>query len=54
MMDELERFVLTEDLPKHGLIAGDLGTIVMVHGPEETLLTRNILDRRAIRPNLRI
>lgn len=31
MMDELERFVLTEDLPEHGLRAGDLGTIVMVH-----------------------
>jgi len=30
-MDELERFVLTEDLPEHGLNAGDLGTIVMVH-----------------------
>lgn len=30
-MDELDRFVLTEDLPEHGLSAGDLGTIVMVH-----------------------
>lgn len=34
MMSELDRFVLTEDLPKHGLSAGDLGTIVMVHHPE--------------------
>jgi len=33
MMEELERFVLTEDLPEHGLSAGDLGTIVMVHSP---------------------
>ena len=33
MMDELDRFVLTEDLPEHGLHAGDLGTIVMVHTP---------------------
>ncbi len=30
-MKELDRFVLTEDLPDHGLKAGDLGTIVMVH-----------------------
>jgi hypothetical protein len=34
-MDELDRFVLTEDLPEHGLRAGDLGTIVMVHDPED-------------------
>ena len=33
MMDELDRFVLTEDLPEKGLRAGDLGTIVMVHDP---------------------
>jgi len=30
-MEELDRFVLTEDLPDHGLSAGHLGTIVMVH-----------------------
>ena len=35
MMSELDRFVLTEDLPEHGLSAGDLGTIVMVHQPED-------------------
>lgn len=34
MMDELDRFVLTEDLPEKGLRAGDLGTIVMVHNPD--------------------
>lgn len=34
MMNELDRFVLTEDLPEHGLSAGDLGTIMMVHQPE--------------------
>ena len=34
MMSELDRFVLTEDLPEHGLSAGDLGTIVMVHQSE--------------------
>lgn len=33
-MDELDRFVLTEDRPEHGLRAGDLGTIVMVHDPD--------------------
>lgn len=30
-LKELDRFVLTEDLPEEGLAAGDLGTIVMVH-----------------------
>lgn len=34
MMDELDRFVRTEDIPEHGLHAGDLGTIVMVHVPD--------------------
>jgi hypothetical protein len=33
-MEKLDRFVLTEDLPDHGLNAGDLGTIVMVHQAE--------------------
>ncbi len=33
-MTALDRFVLTEDLPDHGLKAGDLGTIVMVHVPD--------------------
>jgi hypothetical protein len=32
-MDELDRVVLTEDLPEKGLRAGDLGTIVMGHDP---------------------
>lgn len=32
-MKDFDRFVLTEDLPVHGLRAGDLGTIVMVHEP---------------------
>jgi len=34
MLKELDRAVLTDDLPEHGLSAGDLGTIVMVHGQE--------------------
>jgi len=33
-MTALDRFVLTEDLPDHGLKAGDLGTIVMVYVPD--------------------
>ena len=28
MMKELDSVVLTRDLPKHGLAAGDLGTVV--------------------------
>jgi hypothetical protein len=29
---KLETVVLTEDIPAHGLKAGDLGTVVLVHG----------------------
>jgi len=32
-MEELDRFVLTDDLPEHDLHAGNLGTIMMVHDP---------------------
>lgn len=32
-MNELARVVLTTDLPDAGLIAGDVGTVVLVHGP---------------------
>ena len=31
-MKELQSIVLTTDLPGHGLNAGDIGTIVLVHG----------------------
>ena len=31
MIQELDRVVLTTDLPEHGLQAGDLGTVVLVH-----------------------
>ena len=31
-MKELDSAVLTRDLPEHGLKAGDLGTVVLVHG----------------------
>ena len=34
MLKELESVVLTTDLPEHGLSAGDVGTIVLVHGSE--------------------
>ena len=32
MIDELDEVVLTCDLPDHGLAAGDIGTVVLVHG----------------------
>lgn len=32
MINELDSVVLTRDLPEHGLKAGDLGTVVLVHG----------------------
>lgn len=31
MIDELDCVVLTTDIPEHGLTAGDIGTVVMVH-----------------------
>jgi len=30
-MKELDAVVLADDLPEHGLRAGDLGTVVLVH-----------------------
>ncbi len=30
-MTELDRVVLTEDRPEAGLVAGDVGTVVLVH-----------------------
>jgi hypothetical protein len=32
MIQELDRVVLTEDIPEHGLRAGDIGTVVLIHG----------------------
>jgi hypothetical protein len=32
MIKEYEQVVLTEDLPEYELKAGDLGTVVMIHG----------------------
>jgi len=34
MIEELDRVVLTVDLPEHGLHRGDIGTVVLVHGDE--------------------
>ena len=31
-MKELDTVVLTKDLPEHGLVKGDIGTVVMTHG----------------------
>jgi hypothetical protein len=31
VIDELDEVVLTCDLPDHGLAAGDIGTVVLVH-----------------------
>ncbi len=35
MIKEHERVVLTADIPAHGLKAGDVGVVVMVHGDGE-------------------
>lgn len=32
MIEELDAVVLTRDLPKERLAAGDIGTVVLVHG----------------------
>ena len=32
VIDELDEVVLTCDLPDHGLAAGDIETVVLVHG----------------------
>jgi len=31
MIKELDRVVLTVDLPEHGLVTGDIGTVVLIH-----------------------
>jgi hypothetical protein len=32
MIRELDVIALAEDLPAHGLVSGDVGTVVLVHG----------------------
>ena len=34
MIKELDRVVLSTDLPEHGLKRGDIGTIVLVHNQD--------------------
>lgn len=34
MINELDDVILTRDLPEHGLSAGDIGTVVLVHRKE--------------------
>ncbi len=31
MIKELDQIVLTKDIPEHGMKAGDIGTVVLVH-----------------------
>lgn len=31
MISELDRVILSEDLPEHNLKAGDIGTVVLIH-----------------------
>ena len=42
MINELDDVILTSDLPEHGLSAGDIGTVVLVH--------RNVRARRLNSP----
>ena len=35
MIKELDSIVLTTDMVEHGLKAGDLGTVVLIHGNHE-------------------
>jgi hypothetical protein len=35
MIEELETIVLTMDMPEHGLQAGDIGAVVLVHSNGE-------------------
>ncbi len=32
MIKELDQVVLTVDIPAHGLVSGDIGTVVLQHG----------------------
>lgn len=65
MIEELDRAVLTIDLPEHGLRAGDLGTVVMIHeggagytvefvslgGDTVAVVTLTASDLRPVQPN---
>jgi len=32
MINEHDRVVVTDDLPEHGVVAGDIGVVVLIHG----------------------
>jgi hypothetical protein len=32
---ELDRVILTDSLPEHHLVAGDIGTVVLIHGDHD-------------------
>jgi hypothetical protein len=34
MVKELDQIALAVDLPEHGLVPGDIGTVVLLHGEE--------------------
>lgn len=65
MIQELDRVVLQTDIPAHGLRAGDVGTVVMVHqggqgytvefltlaGETVAVETLDAAQVRAIKPN---
>ena len=36
MIEELETVVLTNDIPEHGLKAGDIGAVVLVHSSRQS------------------
>jgi hypothetical protein len=49
MIKELERVALTEDFPEHRLKAGDIGTVVHVHGDGEGYMVEFfILDGKTL------
>lgn len=60
-INELDAVALTCDLPKHGLMKGDVGTAVLVHGDGEAFEVEFVgydghtvalvtLDRAQVRP----
>ena len=57
MIDELESVILTVDLPEYHLKAGDIGTVVLVHGEgagyevEFTTLNGETLAVISVSPN---
>jgi len=40
MIKEHDQVVITADLPEHDLKAGDLGTVVMIHGDHAVMNLR--------------